>query len=112
MTEIGQGPTPGVRFRGVHFNEVSVKRELTVHCTDCYKMQSVLKYPFPPPPLSHQHHQEVNPKSMNQIRRIASTFFLIFLQLQAPVIDPVVAFEFPHIFIYAQVLWHRQSPRV
>ena len=32
MTEVRQGPTPRVRFRelGVRFNEVSVKRELTV----------------------------------------------------------------------------------
>ena len=30
MTEVRQEPTPRVRFRGVRFNEVSVKRELTV----------------------------------------------------------------------------------
>ena len=44
MTEVRQGPTPRVRFRGVPFNEVSVKRESTVnyivlyvcsHCTVC-----------------------------------------------------------------------------
>ena len=29
MTEVRQGPTPRVRCRGVRFNEVSVKRELT-----------------------------------------------------------------------------------
>ena len=31
MTEVQQGPTPRVHFRGVRFNEVSVKRELTVY---------------------------------------------------------------------------------
>ena len=31
MTEVWQGPTPHVHFRGVRFNEVSVKRELTVY---------------------------------------------------------------------------------
>ena len=32
MTEVWQGPTPCVHFTGGHFNEVSVKRELTVLC--------------------------------------------------------------------------------
>ena len=33
MTEVRQGPTPCVHFRGVCFNEVSGKRQLTAHCT-------------------------------------------------------------------------------
>ena len=33
MTEVQQGPTPRVRFRGVHFNEVSIKRKLAVMFT-------------------------------------------------------------------------------
>ena len=30
IIEVQQGPTPRVRFRGVHFNAVSIKRELTM----------------------------------------------------------------------------------